>query len=232
MAAWGARAARPQEVLLNVYDLNEANEYLHSTGFGLYHSGVQIGGKEYTFAGGGGIFSHEPKDAPGARFRCSVSMGTFTGGQAAIDDAIASLRGDFGPDAYHILCRNCNSFSNAFCEALLNKPIPAWVNRAAWMGSWFSCLVPPQMLGQAPVNDLSGVPARATPAYAAFGGSGVSLGGTAGGGASAAVPSAGDAGGQGGGSLTDRREKADKVRQARLAALERSAQEKQAQQGS
>jgi PPPDE putative peptidase domain len=60
--AWGARTGRAEEVILNVYDLGEANAYLHPTGFGIYHSGVQIGNREYTFAGGGGIFSHSPRD--------------------------------------------------------------------------------------------------------------------------------------------------------------------------
>ena len=34
-------------------------------GMGAYHSGVEIGGKEYTFAGGAGIFDHAPRQAPG-----------------------------------------------------------------------------------------------------------------------------------------------------------------------
>ena len=41
-------------VYLNVYDLHQANDYLHPLGVGAYHSGVEIGGKEWTFAGGEG----------------------------------------------------------------------------------------------------------------------------------------------------------------------------------
>jgi hypothetical protein len=50
--------------LLNrsVYDLNEANDYLQPAGLGFYHSGVQVGSSEYTFAGGSGIFSHSPRE--------------------------------------------------------------------------------------------------------------------------------------------------------------------------
>lgn len=216
MVPWGARKqGGGQEIILNVYDLNEANEYLYPAGFGVYHSGVQIGGKEYTFAGGGGIFSHDPKDAPGARYRCSVNMGTVEGGQSAVDDAISRLRGEFGPDRYNLINRNCNSFSDAFCQELTGKGIPGWVNRVAYIGSWFSCLVPPQMLGEAPVNETGvggGVAGSSGPAFAAFGGSGTTVGG-------GTLPVAGAAGSSGttDSSLTDRREK---VRLARLAALE------------
>lgn len=39
---------------------------------GIHHSGVEILGREYSFASGGGIFDSSPKDAPGAKFRESI----------------------------------------------------------------------------------------------------------------------------------------------------------------
>mgnify|MGYP003385808959 CR=1 FL=1 len=46
------------------------NNYTHEFGIGTYHSGVQVGGREYTFSGGSGVFFHDPKDVPGdATFR-------------------------------------------------------------------------------------------------------------------------------------------------------------------
>jgi hypothetical protein len=42
--------------------------YLHNFGFGAYHTGVEIAGKEYTFAGGAGIFDMPPKEG-----KCSCS---------------------------------------------------------------------------------------------------------------------------------------------------------------
>jgi hypothetical protein len=147
--------------------------------------------------------------------------------QAVVDDAVSTLRPDFGPNAYNLLTKNCNTFSDEFCLAILSKHIPAWVNRLAYMGSWFSCLVPPQMLGEAPVNgDSSGgsgsgfqvmAPGNrsvgaggASPSFNAFGGAGASLGSTTS--KSAATASHSDADGN----LRDR------VRQARLAALQRN----------
>ncbi len=100
-----------------------------------------------------GIFHHEPKDAPGAKFRCTVCMGVFEGNAGRISDAVCLLRDDFGPDDYNFLSRNCNHFADAFCKALIDQRAPAWVNRMANIGSYFSCLFPPQMLGDAPVNE-------------------------------------------------------------------------------
>jgi hypothetical protein len=53
------------------------NEALQPIGLGVYHTGVSIGGSEWTFAGGAGIFSHEPREPGGneARFREAVDMG-------------------------------------------------------------------------------------------------------------------------------------------------------------
>lgn len=70
------------------------------------------------------------------------------------------------------VCRNCNTYSNAVCELLLNKSIPAFVNRAAYLGSFVSCLMPAEATGQAPVGG-SNVPrltSRSDVLYTAFAG--------------------------------------------------------------
>ncbi|CAM9366015.1 unnamed protein product [Pylaiella littoralis] len=229
------RKGSPTEVKLNVYDLSPVNEFGHPIGLGVFHSGLEVDGREYTFAGGGGIFDHDPRKAPGARFRESVSMGSFSGGSSVLRGAIDSLREDFGPDRYNVLTRNCNTFSSALCEELVGRPIPGYVNRLAWMGSWFSCLMPPSMLGDAPVNEGSSsysagysmlappgrrsgpAPIRGGTNSAAFQGSGMSLTGSGSGGGSTATASS--AGGSGAGresELSDRRER------MRMAALRRA----------
>lgn len=50
-----------RKVILNVYDLTPMNEWVHPIGLGAYHSGIEISGREYTYAGGGGIFNHDPR---------------------------------------------------------------------------------------------------------------------------------------------------------------------------
>jgi len=90
------------QVILNVYDLSPINDYLYAIGMGIHHSGVEILGREYSFASGGGIFDSSPKDAPGAKFRESIELGTFEGGSAELNSAISDLREDFGPDRYNL----------------------------------------------------------------------------------------------------------------------------------
>ena len=38
--------------------------------------------------------------------------------------------------------RNCNNFSNDLCKALLGTEIPGYVNRCAYLASFFSCCIP------------------------------------------------------------------------------------------
>jgi len=68
-AVRSGRAPRPERVYVNVYDLTGANEALYQIGLGTYHSGIEVHGTEYTFAGGAGVFSHLPQQAQGAVFR-------------------------------------------------------------------------------------------------------------------------------------------------------------------
>ena len=56
---------------------------------GLHHSGVEILGREYSFASGGGIFDSSPKEAPGAQFREAIELGEFDGGSSELQSAIS-----------------------------------------------------------------------------------------------------------------------------------------------
>ncbi|GMH92228.1 hypothetical protein TL16_g12284, partial [Triparma laevis f. inornata] len=128
------------------YDLSPANEsILNPIGFGIHHSGLEIGGEEYSFASGAGIFQDTPKQAAGAKYSHSLNMGTFEGSAADIRAAVSDLRDDFGPNSYNILTKNCNHFSDALCLRLLNVNAPGYVNRAAYFGSFFSCLIPDEV---------------------------------------------------------------------------------------
>lgn len=141
------------DVILNVYDLHEQNMSLHEFGLGFYHSGVVVNGQEWTFASGSGIYSTPPRSVPG--FRESIFLGKFKGTSRDVDTIVDSLRDSYRGDMYHILDRNCNSFSESFVLKLLNKQIPGYVNRMAFWGSIFSCCLPDDMTGRAPVGDTS-----------------------------------------------------------------------------
>jgi len=181
-------------VLINVYDLNESNEYLYGVGLGLYHSGVQVGGLEWTFASQAGIFSTEPKYAPGARFRESIDMGVFDGSSREVDLILDELRKEFRGSDYNILTKNCNAFASAFVHKLVNRHPPAYINRMAEIGACFSCLLPPSLTNHAPVDwgtggggggggggsvyRIGGSSSSGSSSFNAFGGQGYKLGAT------------------------------------------------------
>lgn len=218
------------KVLLNVYDLSPANDYLFPIGMGLHHTGVEVAGREYSYGSQGGIYEGPPKQAPGALFRCQLELGTFEGGTQELNRALDELRhrGGFGGNGYNLIRKNCNHFCNALVWQLLRRPIPAYINRLANLGDCCSCLLPKELLGDSPVggstqNSLS---SSQSPGHTfmnrgnagdngmtnAFSGKGYSLSGgsTTSSSSSAAQPD-----------LTDRRERA---RKAALARLEKQAQ--------
>mmetsp|Transcript_19636 Transcript_19636/g.24769 ORF Transcript_19636/g.24769 Transcript_19636/m.24769 type:complete len:257 (-) Transcript_19636:60-830(-) len=164
----GGRTRMGTKVYLNVYDLSPANDYLYHVGFGLHHSGIEILGKEYTFAGGAGIFDHSPQEAPGAKHRERLELGIFEGTSSDVSSIINDLRTQFSPDSYNLITKNCNSFANAFSWALLRKVIPPHVNRLADLGNCCSCLLPKKLLENSPVNDSS----SSSSGYQVYGGQG------------------------------------------------------------
>lgn len=213
-------------MLLNVYDLSPSNDYLFPVGMGLHHSGVEIAGREYSYGSQGGIYEGPPRQAPGARFRCQIDMGTFDGGTQELNKALDELRhnGGFGSNGYNLIKRNCNHFCNALVWRLLRRPIPGYVNRLATVGDCCSCLLPKEMLGDSPVggsNENNQAPGSAymnrgdggaSARMNAFSGKGYSLGG-----GGSITPSSSSSQPD----LTDRRERA---RKAALARLEQQAQ--------
>ena len=131
------------------------NDSTYQFGFGAFHSGVEIFGREFTFAKGG-IFYTPPREVPPpAKFRESIVMGTVNMNPRDLDYLLDELRKEFKGDDYHILLRNCNHFADAFIQRLLQKDIPGYVNRLAYVGSMFSCLMPPSLLDQNPVDSTS-----------------------------------------------------------------------------
>jgi deubiquitinase DESI2 len=139
---------------LNLYDLSPANDFLYPVGFGFHHSGVEVLGSEYSFASNAGVFESTPKEAPGAKFRGQILMGVMDGGQMELKKALDELRNAFGPNDYNVLYKNCNHFANAMVYRLLpGKQIPGYVNRIAQVGACCACLIPRQMLENAPVGD-------------------------------------------------------------------------------
>ena len=183
-ALWpGGRQPAGVTVKLNVYDLDSpGNEFLSALGLGLYHTGVEVDGREYSYGAGYGIGDARPRSAaqnPGvARFRGSYVMGQAES-LRALGRAVDELRGRFPASAYDLVQRNCNHFTDALVFALCGRHTPGWVNRAATVGSCVACLVPAQERHRDPTT---GAPADRQPLTAplprAFSGRGNALGGT------------------------------------------------------
>ena len=187
----GGRTRHQTKVHLNLYDLSPANDCLYPLGFGLHHSGVEILGSEYSFASGGGIFESPPGEAPGAKFRERIDLGSFDGGSSELKVVLDSLRGNgFGSDDYHLLRKNCNHFANALVWALLRKPIPPHINRLADVANCFVWLLPKKLLEDSPIGPNGGRQGQGSSStnagYQVFGGSR----GTASGGGGSSAPTA------------------------------------------
>eukprot|EP01064_Diplonema_japonicum_P003878 TRINITY_DN12562_c0_g1_i2.p1 TRINITY_DN12562_c0_g1~~TRINITY_DN12562_c0_g1_i2.p1 ORF type:complete len:298 (+),score=22.54 TRINITY_DN12562_c0_g1_i2:88-981(+) len=148
------------KILLNVYNLMspETNQKFNYLGVGIYHSGVVVHGKEWSFAGSRdpnigedvpGVFSMLPKTALGPEmFHSSIEIGETDLTQEQIAWILAGMGKQWTLTSYHILGKNCNHFSEAFVGKLakaagVKYSFPGWVNRAAKLGD---LLVPNALL--------------------------------------------------------------------------------------
>ncbi|CAL5026119.1 unnamed protein product [Urochloa decumbens] len=122
-------------VVLNVYDLTPMNNYLYWFGLGIFHSGIEVHGMEYGFGAHefptSGVFEVEPKSCPGFIYRRSVWMGTTNMSRTEFRSFIENLAGKYNGNAYHLISKNCNHFTDDVCKNLTRKSIPGWVNRLA-----------------------------------------------------------------------------------------------------
>jgi hypothetical protein len=132
-----------REILLNVYDLHESNDYLYSMGLGFYHTGIEIAinqetvGYEYSFSTLG-ISKTRPRLMAFGKLRTQIKLGTHTGNGVDIYAVINRL-GDkeFGIGTYDVTKHNCNHFTDALAFALFGVHIPGWINRLAHIGAPF-----------------------------------------------------------------------------------------------
>mmetsp|Transcript_50609 Transcript_50609/g.83902 ORF Transcript_50609/g.83902 Transcript_50609/m.83902 type:complete len:229 (+) Transcript_50609:79-765(+) len=141
-------------VSLNVYDLSPLNDYISWLGIGLYHSGLEVDGREWTFGSGSGsgtgVFECRPREVPG--FRQAVPLGNLDMTSLNIEKTAWDLARDYPGSRYHLLTCNCNHFATELAERLGTEPVPGWVNRLAAWGAWFAWLLPRSLTGDAPVT--------------------------------------------------------------------------------
>ncbi|KAA6418649.1 MAG: hypothetical protein FRX49_07508 [Trebouxia sp. A1-2] len=103
-----------EPVYLNIYDLSDQNSWTYWCGVGIFHSGLEVYGVEYAYGG------HEYD----------------------VSGAVQEMGEQYKGNAYHLLQRNCNHFSNDLCVKLTGQPAPLWINRLAGMAVMLHCLIP------------------------------------------------------------------------------------------
>jgi len=132
-----------EPVILNVYDMFWTNDYTSNVGVGVYHSGLEIYGREYAYGGHpfpfSGVFDIRPRDARELgeqfKFKQSLHMGNTDFTEQEVERITEELGKEYRGDRYHLMSRNCNHFSGAFSQILTGRDIPAWVNRLAYMST-------------------------------------------------------------------------------------------------
>lgn len=144
-------------VYLNVYDvltpddpttIPRVNDVLFRCGMGIYHSGVQVWGREFAFGGhpdgDSGIFEVTPRACPSVKYRATIFLGITRLSEKHIDQILEYLgKTEFVGNRYSLISRNCNTFSSHFCVLLgVQDKFPAWVNRLAGFALNVRCILP------------------------------------------------------------------------------------------
>lgn len=135
-------SSSPVTIVLNVYDIiHPHNSSLSAIGIGIHHTGIEINNYEYSFGSSAGVVRTRPRLPEFGALREQITMGVYANGMYGVDSVISELRNNrFHMNNYNLTSLNCNHFSDAFCMATLNVHIPAWINRAASIGSHLSFL--------------------------------------------------------------------------------------------
>lgn len=65
------------------------------------------------------------------RFHEQVEIGYTKYKRADIRALITTMGNEYSGKSYHTTKRNCNHFTDDFCQRICGNGIPGWVNRAA-----------------------------------------------------------------------------------------------------
>jgi len=135
----GETPKKGEHAYLLVYE-PENKQQMSVPGFGIYHSGIQIYGTEYSFAGGGsgtGVYAQQPKSTPaggGWTYKDTLDLGVVKADFILFQKILKELQNEFPSSSYNLITKNCNHFTEAACNKLGVK-FPDWVNRAAKWGA-------------------------------------------------------------------------------------------------
>lgn len=136
-------------VFLNVYDVTHyagvqwvnalfANQFSPVKFGGIFHVGVQIGMKEWSYGykpQGTGVFWTPPLYQAAHHFRETIHMEASKLSPKAIERLIEELEAEWTGRSYNVFQRNCCHFADALCQRLGAGSIPQWTYRLADLGS-------------------------------------------------------------------------------------------------
>jgi hypothetical protein len=147
---------------------------------GLYHTGVEVYGREWWYGAtfdewSTGITWNPPKMNPDHTYKETLLLGYTTLSPMQVWQLIEEMKWEWRGCGYHLLSRNCHHFSDAFCQKLrVNRP-PYWINHLGNMGEGLT-----EILGTQEELDAEGKPVPEQPGffssitssiYSVFGGS-------------------------------------------------------------
>lgn len=125
-------------VFINVYDITpRLNRWLRCccAQWGIYHTGVEVHGREFAFGGHDaettGVFCAKPNAIQGAKFFERVPIGHTNLNPPELRQQIAALATEWSGNSYDLLKRNCNHFAVDLCEDLTGESGPRYINRCA-----------------------------------------------------------------------------------------------------
>lgn len=133
----------PALVKLNIYDMYWTNDYTTTIGLGVFHTGVEVYGREFAFGGHpyplSGIFEIYPRDiddlGPQFRYKETIELDVTDLPEEDVSKVVECLGKKYPGDGYHLIHKNCNHFAEELVQILCNKPIPSWINRLASAGA-------------------------------------------------------------------------------------------------
>mmetsp|Transcript_133153 Transcript_133153/g.259237 ORF Transcript_133153/g.259237 Transcript_133153/m.259237 type:complete len:258 (+) Transcript_133153:64-837(+) len=124
-----------EPVYLHLYNLGTSghgsllNRFLKNMGTGVYHCGVEVFCREWSFADtesgqGHGVFECPPRRCTGHTYDETVFMGYTALPEQSVLAIIEVLKVDWQPADYHLLEQNCCHFSDDLCRRLGVRTVP------------------------------------------------------------------------------------------------------------